>query len=79
MTLNERISDVVHTVRVARGLSIEEVAQRVGTQASTIHGLESGTNGWSSESILSVARALGVHPAILLMSEEQRLRAQTVL
>lgn len=79
MTFNERISDVVRTVRIARGLSTKEVAQRVGTRETTILDLENSVHGWSTKTILSVARALGVHPAILLMDRKQRLRAQTVL
>ena len=79
MALNERISDVARTVRVARRLSIVEVAQRSGIHESTIRALEHGRMGWTSETILSVACALGIRPAILLMTEGQRLRAQAVL
>ena len=79
MCVNKRISHVARTIRIARGLSVYDVAQRAGIDHSTVTALEVGRNGWTTESILAVAGALGVRPAILLMSREERLRAQEVL
>jgi transcriptional regulator with XRE-family HTH domain len=72
------IGQVVRTIRKARGLTLREVAQRMGNSQPHLYNLEQGRRNWQSNTILSAARALGVRPFVLLMSDRERRRAMLV-
>jgi transcriptional regulator with XRE-family HTH domain len=72
------IGRVVRVMRKARGLSGVELGQRMGINKTHILDLETGRRRWSSRMILAAARALGVRPFVLLMSDRERRRASLI-
>jgi transcriptional regulator with XRE-family HTH domain len=53
----------LHTERVARGLSITELADLAGISRETLSRLEAGARVPSDETLTKIARALRVRPA----------------
>lgn len=72
------IGQLVRTIRKARGLTATQLAHRMGMSQSQILDLEVGHYNWTARTILLVARALGVRPFILLMSNSERRRAMLI-
>lgn len=61
------IANKLHTLRKQRGLTLDELAERVGTSKQTIHRYENGTIANIPKSkVESLARALGVTPSELM-------------
>ncbi|QVI27350.1 helix-turn-helix transcriptional regulator [Mycolicibacterium neoaurum] len=57
-------------LREARGLSLEELAQRVGLLAGVMKAVESGRRGVTFECLIDIANALGVTASELLEGME---------
>lgn len=55
-----RIGQVIREIREARGATLEEVAFAANTNASNLSRIERGTQGYSPETLESIASALGV-------------------
>ena len=58
--------------RKHRGLSQEQLAERVGVAVSTISQLENGRQGYSQATLEALAEALNCQPADLLMRDPSR-------
>ena len=54
--------------RKAHGLTLEQLANRIGSKISTISGWETGSRDMDLADLEKIARAYGVHPAILLFA-----------
>jgi len=65
------LKNLIRQVRLLRGLTQAELAQKVGTTAATVSRLEKDTMTLSTEWLERFAVALGVHPSELI---EQRDR-----
>src|SRR5579859_1628556 len=53
--------------RIYRGLTQEQLAERLETSKTTISELESGNRGYTQDGLEAIAEALGTDPASLLM------------
>lgn len=53
--------------RLARGLTLEQLADRIGVQASALSYLERGQSAYTQGTLEAVAEALGTDPASLIM------------
>ena len=61
------ISNRLKALRTERGLSLEELAKRVGTSRQTIHRYENGTiSNIPPEKVERLAQALGTSPSMLM-------------
>ena len=60
------ITTYLKTLRERRGLSMDELAERIETTGSTISKLEKGQMKLTVEWMEKLAEALGVHPAELI-------------
>ncbi len=58
--------EMLRTIRELQELSQAELARRTGLSQSNISALETGTRNMGRERALVLARALRVHPAVLL-------------
>ena len=54
-------------MRLAKGWTQEELAERTGLHATYIGGVERGERNLGFDNLLKIARALGEHPAALLL------------
>lgn len=52
----------IKTYRLAAGLTIQELAQKLGVSITTIHGWESGRTAVSAKNVPALAKALKVKP-----------------
>lgn len=57
-----------HRVRLEKGLSQEQVAERMGIDRAYVSGLERGKRNPTATTIWHLARALGIEPADLMKS-----------
>lgn len=64
-----RLRNNLRKVRCDRGLTLEEVAARLGAAYNTIARYEKGERGLSLEWTLKIARAIGCHPVEILPDE----------
>ncbi len=71
MTSANRIGGKITTLRESHGLSVEELAERSGCEASTIARLESGDVAPSLTPLIKLTRALGVRLGTLLDDETE--------
>lgn len=58
--------EAIRAARVAAGLSLRELARRIGVSPATLSGIETGRTGLSVERLNTVAAALGLTAAQLL-------------
>lgn len=58
--------EMLRTLRELQGLSQSELAEQTGLSQSNISALETGSRNMGRERALVLARALRVHPAVLL-------------
>lgn len=65
----------IHELRKARNLSLRALAEQLGTTATHLNRLERGERDLSHAWMRSIARALGVTPADLLLPEDGGLGA----
>lgn len=76
--IRKLVGDNIRHYRKARGYTQLECAEKAGIHPRTFHGIENGDSWAESANIDSIAAALGVQPAQLLMdpelSNDQRLR-----
>lgn len=61
--------EMLKTLRELQGLSQSELANLVGMNQSNISALESGTRKIGRERALTLAKALKVHPAVILFPD----------
>ena len=64
---------VLRAYRHDRGLTLEQLSERVGVVHSFIHSLESGKKQPSLQMILKLAVALGVRPGELVNAAADRI------
>lgn len=66
------LSEKIRTLRKERGLSLESLADAIGTSRQTVHRYETGViTNIPSEKVEAMARALGTTPARLMGWEEE--------
>ena len=66
------ISDRIRSLRKTRGMSLEALADAIGTSRQTVHRYETGViTNIPSEKVEAMARALGTTPARLMGWEEE--------
>lgn len=71
MAAENRIGSKITTLRESLGLSVDELAERSGCDASTIQRLESGEVAPSLTPLIKLTRALGVRLGTLLDDETE--------
>ena len=72
--MKETISDRIYRLRVLRGYSQQELAEKCGfSDRSAISRIESGKRDLKSTVIMKLADALGVSPAYLVNGDEKNL------
>lgn len=71
MGTENRIGSKITTLRESLGLSVEDLAQRSGTETLTIERLESGEVAPSLTPLIKLTRALGVRLGTLLDDETE--------
>jgi transcriptional regulator with XRE-family HTH domain len=71
MASDNRIGGKITTLRTSLGLSVDELAERSGCDASTITRLESGNVAPSLTPLIKLTRALGVRLGTLLDDETE--------
>lgn len=64
---------VLRACRQSRGLTLEQLSERVGVVHSFIHSLESGKKQPSLQMVLKLADALGVRPGDLVNAMADRI------
>lgn len=74
MTIEAAFGEVIRELRKQKRLSQEDVAYESGLDRSFISLLETGRQQPSLVTIFQLAKALGVSPAQLLTSVEEKLR-----
>lgn len=70
------VGDNVRRLRERSGLSLRELSARAGISASTLSGLEAGSGNPSVETLTSIAGALGVPFAELIVAHEAEVHVQ---
>ena len=68
--VSNMVGENVRRLRLERGLTQEELAQRVGVYQSAIGQVERGETNPLVSTLIQIARALDVEPADLLRSPE---------
>jgi AcrR family transcriptional regulator len=68
------VNEMVRAARTEAGLSVREVARRVGVSAATISAIENGRTGVSVDRLRALADALGTDATLLLDPPMQRAR-----
>jgi transcriptional regulator with XRE-family HTH domain len=61
-----RFGKKVRQLRLAKGWTQEELAERTGLHATYVGGVERGERNLGLDNLLKIARALGEHPSVLL-------------
>lgn len=61
-----RFGGKVRELRLAKGWTQEELAERTGLHPTYIGGVERGERNLGLDNLLKIARALGEHPTALL-------------
>jgi transcriptional regulator with XRE-family HTH domain len=64
--LNARVGARVHALRARVGLTLRELAERIGSSAGVVSHLERGERRWNVDNLEAVAVALGVSARELL-------------
>ena len=68
------INDKIKTRRLQLGLTLEEVANKVGVAKSTVKKWESGQiNSMRQSKIIKLANALNVDPAFLIFEDDKNI------
>ena len=67
------VGEIIAQARKAAGLNQTELAARVGRRQSWLSFIETGEQPCSVSSLVALARAIGIHPAILCVRYEQSL------
>lgn len=60
----EKIGSILQSARVQRGLSVEEVAERINSKPATLLKIESGIFSLNVDILISLIRALDVEMSI---------------
>jgi transcriptional regulator with XRE-family HTH domain len=63
---NIRFGEHLHAVRMAKGLSLRELAELCGLDNSNISKIEQGKFDIRLSTVIELAKGLGVHPSELL-------------
>ncbi len=67
--MNKKLGPIVKHYRTEKGLSQEELGRAIGhTGKTSISKIECGTNDANSETLIKIARALDVSPAVFVVS-----------
>jgi phage repressor protein C with HTH and peptisase S24 domain len=61
----------IRALRIARGLTLAELALRAGTDAGNLSRLERALQGYESGTLEAIARALAVHVSMLFLPPER--------
>lgn len=64
------IGDVIRRLRIERGWTQAELAERLGIEPATVSGYERGTRTPDAKMLKKIAEAFGVHPGVLFEDEE---------
>ena len=73
-----QIGATVRTLRYAKGITTTALAKRVGISQAQISRLETGKQGFRSGTLVKVAKAVGVKPFRLFMTESEWAKYQKV-
>ena len=68
---NRDIGSRVSTVRQDRKMTTTELAERVGISQAQISRLENGLQGFRSDTLFKIAKALGKPPFYFMMNDKQ--------
>jgi len=60
-----RLGKKIRQLRLAKGWTQEELAERTGLHSTYVGGVERGERNLGLDNILKIARALGEHPSAL--------------
>jgi repressor LexA len=71
--MSETIGEKIKKIRLQRGLTIEQLAEKVGVSPSTISKYEKGKLGIDIDRLLEIAKALEVDPNVFFEGEEVSL------
>lgn len=71
------LGEAVRLARLEQGLSQEALADAVPIHITYLGGVERGTRNPSYDTLLRLARALGVTPGVLVTRADEILKAQS--
>jgi transcriptional regulator with XRE-family HTH domain len=74
--LGAKVAARIREFRLARNMSVEELAAKSGLSVDEVKIAEEGREEMTVPTVKSIARAFGVHPAVLFMSPEDDPLAQ---
>lgn len=69
--LATKVAARIHEFRVARGLSVEELAKAADLSSTELMVIQEGREEITTELVERVARVFNVHPAVLLMCPDE--------
>lgn len=70
------VGEFLHTWRISEEMSLKAFGELIGTSVTNLCDIEKGRKGVSPEKAESIARAIGVPPALLVrLSIEESLKA----
>lgn len=72
MRLEAIVGQNVRRLRKAKGLSQETLAAEVGVDMRYLGGIERGQENPTIKVVGNIAKALGVHPSVLLVESRSR-------
>ena len=61
----KRLGKTIRQLRLEKGWTQEELAERAGLHATYVGGVERGERNVGFDNLLNLARALQVHPSVL--------------
>jgi transcriptional regulator with XRE-family HTH domain len=69
--LAAKVAARIQEFRIARGLSIEQLAQAADLSSAELLVIEEGREEFTTELVERIATVFGVHPAVLLMCPDE--------
>lgn len=74
-----KVSQKIAELRMQRGLTQKELAEKIKKSETTIQNYEAGKIDIPLSSLLDIAEAIGIEPAVLVGGEEDNFGAEIVI
>jgi len=60
-------------IRISKGLTQEQLAERIGKESGTIYRIEAGKNFVKSDTLAKLCNVLNVHPSLFFASQPSKI------